>query len=72
VKLASGKVHMPVQDALTDEDKSERYILARPSEREHEAKLIPNVQVATIKNGGHFLPLDRPQELIEQMTRFAR
>ena len=32
VKLAAGTVHMPVQDALTDEDKAEGYILACQAE----------------------------------------
>ncbi len=32
VKLASGAVRMPVEDALTDEDKAEGYILACQAE----------------------------------------
>lgn len=32
VKLASGKVHMPVEDALTSEDKADGYILACQAE----------------------------------------
>jgi ferredoxin-NADP reductase/Fe-S-cluster-containing hydrogenase component 2 len=32
VKLAAGAVHMPVEDALTDEDKAEGYILACQAE----------------------------------------
>ncbi len=41
------------------------------AEREHDRSLIPGAQTATIENGGHFLPLDRPQELIELIVRFA-
>jgi ferredoxin len=32
VKLVSGAVHMPVQDALTDDDRTEGYILACQAE----------------------------------------
>lgn len=35
-----------------------------PTEREHDRDLIPNVRVATVERGGHFLPLDRPDEVI--------
>ena len=34
VKLASGNVQMPVQDALTEEDKTDGYILACQAEIE--------------------------------------
>jgi pimeloyl-ACP methyl ester carboxylesterase len=40
-------------------------------EREHDRGLIPGVQVVTVENGGHFLPLDRPKELQELIIRFA-
>ena len=35
------------------------------SEREHDRELIPGAQVITVENGGHFLPLDRPDAIIE-------
>ena len=44
---------------------------ARPSEREHDHKLIPGVQMTTLEPGGHFLALDRPQELSKAIIRFA-
>lgn len=44
---------------------------ATPSEREHDANIIPGVQVATLERGGHFLALDRPQELQDLIIRFA-
>ena len=44
---------------------------ALPSEREHDRTLIPGVQMATLDRGGHFLALDRPQELIQAIIRFA-
>jgi hypothetical protein len=40
-------------------------------EREHDRNLIADAQVATIRNGGDFLPLDRPQGLCELIFRFA-
>jgi pimeloyl-ACP methyl ester carboxylesterase len=44
---------------------------ALPSEREHDRTLIPGVEMTTIQHGGHFLALDRPQELIQAIVRFA-
>lgn len=34
------------------------------AEREHDAELIPDVRQITVEGGGHFLPLDRPDEVI--------
>jgi pimeloyl-ACP methyl ester carboxylesterase len=45
---------------------------ARSDEREHDHALIPGVEVATVERGGHFLALDRPQELIDLIIAFAR
>ena len=44
---------------------------ARAGERQHDRSLLAGVQAATIENGGHFLPLDRPRELQELIVRFA-
>ena len=44
---------------------------SRPSEREHDRSLIPGAQMTTVEDGGHFLPLDRPQELSELIIRFG-
>lgn len=41
---------------------------ARPAEREHDDKLIPGVTTGTVESGGHFLPLDRPDAVIEEIT----
>lgn len=60
-----GRIDIPVLLIWGDKD------WARPSEREHDGKLIPGVQMTTIKGGGHFLALDRPQDLSEQLIRFA-
>jgi pimeloyl-ACP methyl ester carboxylesterase len=35
---------------------------ASPAERDQDHKLLPGSQVTTVANGGHFLPLDRPQD----------
>jgi pimeloyl-ACP methyl ester carboxylesterase len=60
-----GRIDIPVLLIWGDKD------WARPSEREHDGKLIPGVQMTTIKGGGHFLALDRPQELSKAIIRFA-
>ena len=44
---------------------------SRPSERERTRALIPGVTMKTIAGGGHFLPLDRPQELSALIAGFA-
>ena len=61
-----GRIKVPVLLLWGDHD------WARPAEREHDRTLIPNVQMATVPRGGHFLPLDRPQEVGEAIIRFAR
>jgi pimeloyl-ACP methyl ester carboxylesterase len=60
-----GRINVPVLLIWGDKD------WARPSECEHDAKLIPNVQVATVDRGGHFLALDRPQELGDLIIHFS-
>jgi pimeloyl-ACP methyl ester carboxylesterase len=60
-----GRIDIPVLLLWGDRD------WARPSEREHDGKLIPGVQMTTIKGGGHFLALDKPQDLSEQIIRFV-
>jgi pimeloyl-ACP methyl ester carboxylesterase len=44
---------------------------APPDERERTRALIPRAVVETVRNGNHFLPLDRPQELQHLISRFA-
>jgi len=60
-----GKINLPVLLIWGEQD------WARSSEREHDRGLIPGAQVATVENGGHFLPLDRPRELCELIIQFA-
>jgi pimeloyl-ACP methyl ester carboxylesterase len=44
---------------------------AKPPEREHDRKLIPDAEMKTLPGGGHFLPLDQPQKLTAEILRFA-
>jgi pimeloyl-ACP methyl ester carboxylesterase len=44
---------------------------ARPDERERDRALIPAARMVTIENGGHFLPLDRPDAVIEGIEKLA-
>ena len=60
-----GRIDIPVLLIWGDKD------WARPSEREHDRELIQGVQMTTLKGGGHFLALDKPQDLSEQIIRFV-
>ncbi len=60
-----GRIEIPVLLIWGDQD------WARPAEREHDRDLIPNVTMQTVAGGGHFLPLDRPQDLTEAIIGFA-
>jgi pimeloyl-ACP methyl ester carboxylesterase len=44
---------------------------ALPPEREHDHDLLPGAQAVTFERGGHFLPLDRPDDLSDFIVRFA-
>lgn len=43
---------------------------SRPDEREHDRQIVPGAKMATVENGGHFLPLDRPDAVIEFLLTF--
>jgi pimeloyl-ACP methyl ester carboxylesterase len=60
-----GRIAIPVLLIWGDRD------WAHMSEREHDRNLIPGVQMTPFERGGHFLPLDRPQELAQAIIRFA-
>ncbi|HWP00081.1 MAG TPA: alpha/beta hydrolase [Methylococcus sp.] len=45
---------------------------AKPDERERDHRLVPGAEVVTVQGGGHFLPLDRPDDLIEHLYAFYR
>ena len=42
---------------------------AKPGEREHDRSLIPRAQMEIVENGGHFLPLDRPDAVVDLHMR---
>ncbi|MFZ2171683.1 MAG: alpha/beta hydrolase [Methylococcaceae bacterium] len=45
---------------------------SHPDERELDHRLVPGSEMVTIAHGGHFLPLDRPDEVIKQVLEFYR
>ena len=45
---------------------------ARPDEREHDRRLVPGADMVTVEHAGHFLPLDRPDEVIRHLREFYR
>ena len=59
-------INIPVRLVWGDHD------WATAPEREHDSRLIPGVQVAVVEQGGHFLPLDRPGVLIDELKNFVR
>ena len=63
---AYGNICVPVRLVWGAED------WARPGEREHGRSLIPGAEIVTVENAGHFLPLDQPDAVIEQIKAFAR
>jgi pimeloyl-ACP methyl ester carboxylesterase len=60
-----GRIDVPALLIYGDRDWSQ------PSEREQTRALIPGVTMKTIAGGGHFLSLDRPQELSGLIIGFA-
>jgi pimeloyl-ACP methyl ester carboxylesterase len=61
-----GRIEVPVLLIWGSED------WARLPEREHDRSLINRVEMTTLASGGHFLPLDRPRELVQAIIRFGR
>ncbi|MDD5411941.1 MAG: alpha/beta hydrolase [Methylobacter sp.] len=45
---------------------------ARPDEREHDRQLVPGADMVTVEDAGHFMPLDRPDEVIRHLHEFYR
>ena len=45
---------------------------ARPDEREQDRRLVLGADMITVERGGHFLPLDRPDEVIRHLREFGR
>ncbi|HKW62901.1 MAG TPA: alpha/beta hydrolase [Candidatus Acidoferrum sp.] len=58
-------ISVPVRLVWGDKD------WAHPTEREHHSKLIPKAETVTIKNAGHFLPLDTPNAVVEEIKRLT-
>ena len=61
-----GTVSVPVLLVYGDQDWS------RQPERDSTFRKIPGARREVVNNGGHFLPLDRPQELLQLIEQFAR
>ncbi len=61
-----GRIRVPVLIVWGDED------WAKPGERDRDGKLVPGAETVAVAQGGHFLPFDRPHELIELIDRFDR
>jgi pimeloyl-ACP methyl ester carboxylesterase len=60
-----GNIRIPVSVIWGDQDWS------TPRERESDNKLIPAARVVTVCGGGHFLPLDRPDAVVENLKAFV-
>jgi pimeloyl-ACP methyl ester carboxylesterase len=61
-----GAIRTPVLLVYGDHDWS------REPERQANLREIPGARLETVKNGGHFLPLDQPEAVIRQIRAFAR
>jgi pimeloyl-ACP methyl ester carboxylesterase len=60
-----GKISVPVLVVYGDQDWS------RESERRATLEQIPGAKLEVVKNGGHFLSLDRPQDIIRLIREFT-
>jgi pimeloyl-ACP methyl ester carboxylesterase len=58
---AYGNINVPVRLLWGDKD------WAGSGEREHDRSLLVGAQMVTVEHGGHFLPLDRPDAVIDQI-----
>jgi pimeloyl-ACP methyl ester carboxylesterase len=58
------RIEVPVRLVWGEED------WATPAERELDRKLIPRAETITIERAGHFLPLDRPEAVINAIQEF--
>jgi pimeloyl-ACP methyl ester carboxylesterase len=65
VRERYGDIACPVLLLYGDHDWS------RPEERAETARRIPGAEIRTVKNAGHFLSFDAPQDMIEQVVEFA-
>jgi pimeloyl-ACP methyl ester carboxylesterase len=63
--VAYGRVQVPVLLVYGDHDWS------REDERQATLREIPGARLVMVKDGGHFLPLDQPDEVVRQIRAFA-
>jgi pimeloyl-ACP methyl ester carboxylesterase len=61
-----GRVRVPVLLVYGDRDWS------RHDERQQTLSDIPGARLVTVESGGHFLPLDRPEAVVQNIRAFAR
>ena len=61
-----GRIQVPVSLVYGDHDWS------REAERQATRREIPGATLAMVDNGGHFLPLDQPEAVIQHIRAFAR
>jgi pimeloyl-ACP methyl ester carboxylesterase len=64
-RLQYGKIDVPVLVVYGEADWS------RAEERQRTVKAIPNAELETVPDGGHFLSLDQPERLAAAIKRFA-
>jgi pimeloyl-ACP methyl ester carboxylesterase len=60
-----GRIKVPVLLVYGDQDWS------RETERQETLREIPGARLIMVKSGGHFLPLDRPEAVVEHIKSFA-
>jgi pimeloyl-ACP methyl ester carboxylesterase len=63
---AYGRIQVPVLLVYGDRDWS------REAERQQTLREIPGARLVMVENGGHFLPLDRPDAVVHHIKAFAR
>jgi pimeloyl-ACP methyl ester carboxylesterase len=61
----NSRIRVPVLFVWGDQD------WARADEKAHDLQLVPGAKMIVVEHGGHFLPLDKPDELIEHLCDFA-
>jgi pimeloyl-ACP methyl ester carboxylesterase len=61
-----GRIRVPVLLVYGDRDWS------REAERQATLREIPGARLAVVRDGGHFLPLDQPEAVIQHIRTFAR
>ena len=60
------RIRIPVLLVYGDHDWS------REAERQATLREIPGARLVMVENGGHFLPLDQPDAVVQRITGFAR